>query len=172
MRFYQATHSFYCGVDLHARTMHVCVVDAEGRTQEHVNLPCDPGRFRKLIAPNRERLVVSCECLFAWHWLADLCRTEGFLFVLGHALDMRAIHGGKAKNDKLDSEKIARLLRGGMLPQAYVSPREMRATRDLLRRRMKLVRLRGQPLPDMKDRRPVASLTISFNLPSRDPKRN
>ncbi len=144
MRFYQQTHSFYCGVDLHARTMHVCVVDAEGRTREHVNLPCDPGRFLKLIAPYREGLVVSCECLFAWYGLADLCRAEGITFVLGHALYMRAIHGGKAKNDKIDSEKIARLLRGGMLPQAYVYPREMRATRDLLRRRMKLVRLRGQ----------------------------
>ena len=146
MRFYQATHSFYCGVDLHARTMHVCVVDAEGRTQEHVNLPCDPGRFLKLVEPCRERLVVSCECLFAWYWLADLCREQGITFVLGHALYMRAIHGGKAKNDKIDSEKIARLLRGGMLPQAYVYPREMRATRDLLRRRMKLVRLRGQAI--------------------------
>ena len=146
MRFYQATHSFYCGVDLHARTMHVCMVDADGRTQEHVNLPCDPGRFLKLIAPYREQLVVSCECLFSWYWLADLCRAEGITFVLGHALYMRAIHGGKTKNDKIDSEKIARLLRGGMLPQAYVYPQEMRATRDLLRRRMRLVRLRGQAL--------------------------
>ena len=146
MRFYQATHSFYCGVDLHARTMHVCVVDADGRTQEHVNLPCDPGRFLKLIEPYREQLVVSCECLFSWYWLADLCRAENICFVLGHALYMRAIHGGKTKNDKIDSEKIARLLRGGMLPQAYVYPKEMRATRDLLRRRMRLVRLRGQAL--------------------------
>jgi len=146
MRFYQATHSFYCGVDLHARTMHVCVVDAQGRTQEHVNLPCEPGRFLKVIEPYREQLVVSCECLFAWYWLADLCREEGITFVLGHALYMKAIHGGKAKSDKIDSEKIARMLRGGMLPQAYVYPREMRATRDLLRRRMKLVRLRGQAI--------------------------
>ncbi len=120
--------------------MHVCVVDAEGRTQEHVNLPCDPGRFLKLIAPYRERLVVCCECLFAWYWLADLCREEGISFVLWHALYMKAIHGGKVKSDKIDSEKIARMLRGGMLPQAYVYPKEMRGTRDLLRRRMKLVR--------------------------------
>jgi transposase len=48
---------------------------------------------------------------------------------------MRAIHGGKAKNDKMDAHKIAILLRGGMIPMAYVYPREMRATRDLLRRR-------------------------------------
>ena len=47
---------------------------------------------------------------------------------------MKAIHGGKAKNDQIDSQKIAALLRGGMLPQAYVYPAPMRATRDLLRR--------------------------------------
>ena len=100
----------------------------------------------KVIAPYRGQLVVSCECLFAWYWLADLCREEGIAFVLGHALYMKAIHGGKTKSDKIDSEKIARLLRGGMLPQAYVYPKEMRATRDLLRRRMWLVRQRGQAL--------------------------
>jgi hypothetical protein len=49
---------------------------------------------------------------------------------------MKAIHGGKANNDKLDAHKMAVLLRGGMLPQAYVYPAAMRATRDLLRRRM------------------------------------
>jgi len=56
---------------------------------------------------------------------------------------MKAIHGGKAKNDKIDAQKIAVLLRGGMLPQAYVYPAEMRATRDLLRRRMPLMRTRA-----------------------------
>ena len=64
--------------------------------------------------------------------------------MLGHALAMKAIHGGKAKNDKLDSHKIAGLWRGGMLPQAYVYPPRMRDTRDLLRRRLHLVRKRGQ----------------------------
>jgi DNA-directed RNA polymerase specialized sigma24 family protein len=53
---------------------------------------------------------------------------------------MKAIHGGKAKNDKIDAHKIAVLLRGGMLPQAYVYPPEMRATGDLLRRRCHLMR--------------------------------
>jgi len=56
---------------------------------------------------------------------------------------MKAIQGGKAKNDKIDAHKIAVLLRGGMLPQAYVYPAEMRATRDLLRRRCPLVRKRA-----------------------------
>ena len=53
---------------------------------------------------------------------------EGIEFVLGHALFMKAVHGGKAKNDKIDSHKIAVLLRGGSFPLAYVYPPEMRAT--------------------------------------------
>jgi transposase len=59
---------------------------------------------------------------------------------------MKAIHGGKAKNDALDAETIARLLRGGNLPQAYVYPKGMRETRDLLRRRTFLVRRRAELL--------------------------
>ena len=79
-------------------------------------------------------------------WLAELCAHEGILFVLDQALSMQAIHGGKAKHDTIDSQKIAALLRGGMLPQAYVSPAAMRATRDLLRRRMHLARKRAELL--------------------------
>ena len=54
--------------------------------------------------------------MFSWYWVADLCRELGITFVLGHALYMKAIHGGKVKNDRVDSKKIASLLRSGMLP--------------------------------------------------------
>jgi transposase len=95
------------------------------------------------VAPYRDGLVVAVECLFTWYWLADLCADQGIPFVLGHALYMKAIHGGKAKNDKIDSQKMAALLRGGMLPQTYVYPAAMRATRDLWRRRTQLMRKRA-----------------------------
>jgi len=146
MRFYTRQHRHTCGVDLHARTMYVCVLDAEGEVVLHQNLPATPAAFLRALAPFRDDLVVACECIYTWYWLADLCAREGIAFVLGHALFMKAIHGGKAKNDRIDSLKIARLLRGGMLPQAYVYPAGMRATRDLLRRRLHLVRKRGQLL--------------------------
>ena len=58
----------------------------------------------------------------------------------------KAIHGGKAKNDTIDSQKIAVLLRGGILPQASGYPAAMRATRDLLRRRTHLMRTRAELL--------------------------
>jgi transposase len=109
--------------------MYICVLDAEGQIRVHRNGPATPEHFLTTVAAYREDLVVAVECIFTWYWLADLCAREGIAFVLGHALYMKAIHGGKAKNDKIDAHKIAVLVRGGMLPMAYVYPREMRATR-------------------------------------------
>ena len=87
--------------------------------------------------------MIAVECLFTWDWLADLWAQEGMPFVLGHALSLKAIHGGKATNARLDAHKIALLLRGGRLPQASVYPAEMRATRALVRRRMHVMRQRA-----------------------------
>ena len=72
MRFYSQPHRFYCGVDLHARTMHVCILDQDGNVVCDRNLPCRPDAFLHAIAPFRDGLVVGVECMFAWYWLADL----------------------------------------------------------------------------------------------------
>ena len=56
--------------------------------------------------------------MVTWYGLADLCQQKGIAFGLGPALSMKAIHGGKAKNDKIDAHKIVVLVRGGMCPQA------------------------------------------------------
>jgi transposase len=145
MRFYTGQHRYYCGIDLHARTMYLCIVDREsGKAVLQRNLRCEPEFFLRAIEPYRADLIVGAECIFCWYWLADLCTQEDIPFVLGHALYMKAIHGGKAKNDKIDAQKIAVLLRGGAFPVAYVYPRGMRATRDLLRRRLLFVRRRSE----------------------------
>jgi hypothetical protein len=72
---------------------------------------------------------------------------------------MKAIHGGKAKNDQIDSQKIAALRRGGMLPQADVDPAERRATRDRLRRRTHLMHKRSELLSH------VQHTNSPYNLP-------
>jgi len=143
MRFYTKNHQYYCGIDLHAMTMYVCILNSAGEILVHRNIRTDQTHFLALIEPYRDNLVVSVECIFTWYWIADVCAREHIAFVLGHALYMKAIHGGKVKNDKLDSHKIALLLKGSMLPQAYVYPAVMRATRDLLRRRLHLARQRA-----------------------------
>jgi transposase len=159
MRFYTNQHPFYCGIDLHARTMYVCILSQDGEVGLHRNMPARPDALLKAIAPHREGIVIAVECIFTWSWLADLCAQEGLPFVLGHALYMKALHGGQANNDKIDSQKIAVLLRGGLLPQAYVYPAEMRATRDLLRRRLHLTRQRAALLAH------IQNTHSQYNLP-------
>jgi transposase len=139
--------------------MYLCVLNQDGEMLVHRNMPAGPEPFLKAIAPYRTALVVCVEGLFTWYWLADLCAREGIPFVLGQALYMKAIHGGKAKNDNIDAQKMAVLLRGGMLPQAYVSPAEMRATRDLLRRRIHLRRKRAELLTH------VQQTNSQYNVP-------
>jgi transposase len=140
--------------------MYVCILDQAGETLLHRNMPASPEALLKAIAPYRDQIVIAAECMFTWYWLADFCAEHRIPFVLGHALYMKAIHGGKAKNDKIDAHKIAVLLRGGMLPQAYVYPAEMRATRDLLRRRTHLARKRGELLAH------VQNTNSQYNLPA------
>jgi transposase len=159
MNFYTQQHKPYCGIDLHARALYVCILDQSGTKLVHKNLPTTPEAFLRLSTPYREALVVAVECIFSWYWLADLCQQEGITFVLGHALSMKAIHGGKAKNDKIEAHKMAVLLRGGRIPQASVYPAERRATRDLLRRRCPLVQKRAALLAHSQH------TTSQYNLP-------
>ena len=100
----------------------------------------------------------------SWYWLADLCERERLPFVLGHALAMKAIHGGTAKNDRLDARKIAGLLKGGFFPMAHVYPKAKRETRDLLRRRSFFVRQRAQLIAH------VQNTNAQYNLPPFDKK--
>ncbi len=132
MRFYNQQHDYYCWIDLHAR----------------------------ILAPFQDQIVVGVECMHCWYWISDLCLDYAFDFVLGHALYMKAIHGGKTKNDRIDSYKIASLLRGGNFPLANVYPKAMQATRDLLRRRTKIMRHGA-------DLKPYFSNTFSqYNYPA------
>src|SRR5437667_8568141 len=106
MRFYTKQHPLYCGIDLHARTMDVCILSQDGEIVLHQNMPASPDALLKAIAPSRDNMVIAVEWIFPWYWLADLWVQEGLPCVLGHALSRKAIHGGKANNDTIDSQTI------------------------------------------------------------------
>lgn len=144
MRFYTNLHPYYCGIDLHARSLYVCIIDDQGETIVHKEIKANPLALFKLLEPYIGNIIVGVECMHCWYWVADWCEDNHVDFILGHALYMKAIHGGKAKNDKIDSFKIAKLLRGGNFPIAYHYPKSMRATRDLMRRRMHITRHSAQ----------------------------
>jgi len=160
MRFYNQQHKYYCGIDLHARKMYVCILDQKGKTHVHQNIKTDPELLFEMIFPYIDDIVIGVECVFCWYWVADLCSEHKVTFVLGHALYMKAIHGGKTKNDKIDSYKIAALLKGGNFSIAYPYPAKMRATRDLLRRRMYITRRCGELVAH------IQNTNTQYNLPA------
>jgi hypothetical protein len=50
MRFYTQQHRFYCGIDLHARTMYLCILNRDGEILVHRNMPAGP---EPLLEPSR-----------------------------------------------------------------------------------------------------------------------
>jgi transposase len=147
MKYYTSTTQFNCGIDLHARQMYVCVMDRDGKKLVHTNIKNnDFAYFLKLVAPYRHDLTVCAECMFGWYWLADACQAANIHFVLAHALYLKAIHGGKNKNDRIDSEKITHLLRTNLIPPGYVYPAAKRPLRALLRQRLLYVWNRSELL--------------------------
>ncbi|MFA4917455.1 MAG: transposase [Syntrophales bacterium] len=160
MRFYNKQHGYYCGIDLHARKMYVCIIDQKGKVLVHQNIKTDQEMLLELISPYLSDVVVGVECVFCWYWISDLCNEHNIPFILGHALYMKAIHGGKTKNDKIDSYKIATLIKGGNFPVAYPYPAKTRATRDLLRRRMYISRRCSELVAH------IQNTNTQYNLPA------
>lgn len=153
MTFYTTQHPYYCGIDLHAHSLYVCILDTNGDTILQREIKALPEPLLDLLAPYIGNIVVGVECMHCWYWVSNFCAEHGIDFILGHALYM------KAKNDRIDSYKIAHLIRGGNFPLAYVYPPEMRAARDLLRRRTRIVRHGA----DLKAH--VKNTTSQYNLP-------
>ena len=144
MNFYNSTHPYYCGIDLHARILYVCIIDNNGQTIVHKEISADANKLHNLLEPYIGNIVVGVECMHCWYWVSDFCDDIGVDFILGHALYMtnssrmnlnRAadpkgkIHGDKAKNDKIDFYKITKLILSGNFPLAYTYPKEMSLTR-------------------------------------------
>ena len=97
MRFSTQQHRCYCGIDIHARTLALCVLDEAARA----TVAASPQAVLEALVPYHDGLAVASECMFACYWLANLCEDQAIPFVPGHALYLKAIHGGKSKNDKL-----------------------------------------------------------------------
>ena len=98
MKFYTTLQQYYCGIDLHARILYVCILNQQGDKLVHQKIGADPLALLQLLEPYIGNVVVGVECMHCWYWVSDFCQTHEINFVLGHALYMKAIHGGKAKN--------------------------------------------------------------------------
>jgi transposase len=119
-------------------------MDKSGKIFYHRNMRNDFEIFKRTMEPYLPSMAVGVESSAYYYWLCDACHQEGIEFYLGHALYMKAVSGKKKKNDRIDSKTVTDLMRGNLFPLAYAYPKEMRATRDLLRRRHRFVSLRAE----------------------------
>ena len=57
MRFYNRQHRHYCGIDLHVKTMYICILDAGGQVLLHRNVKSTPEALLETMAPYRDDRV-------------------------------------------------------------------------------------------------------------------
>ena len=133
--------SLYCGIDLHANNSVIAVLDEQDKVLLERRLPNELSQILEVLVPYRSELA-GCvvESTYNWYWLVDGLMDAGLVVHLAHTAAVPQYAGIKYTNDQSDARHLAHLLRLGILPKGYILPREERAVRDLLRRRLLLVR--------------------------------
>lgn len=135
--------TLYCGIDLHSNNSQVSVIDETDRLVNEKRLPNDLGLITGFLEPYQDELSgVVVESTYNWYWLVDGLMETGFPVHLANTLAIQQYSGIKYTNDATDARYLAHLLRLGILPTGYIYPKAMRAIRDLLRRRLLLVKQR------------------------------
>ena len=152
----------YIGIDLHKAKSFVTRMDGRGRVREQVELAHATGALKDYLERLPADSRIAVEATGNWMWLYEWIEERHPRLVLAHPLKTKAIASARIKTDKIDATTLAHLLRADLVPAAYIPPRAVRDTRELLRYRASLVRLRRE--------KGVGSLSfvITFPLVSRE----
>jgi len=153
--------SHYCGIDLHSNNHFVVVIDADDKRVLEKRLNNDLSLTLEVLSPYRESLQgIAVESTFNWYWLVDGLQERGYDVRLVNTLAVKQYDGLKYSDDRHDAFHLAHLMRLGILPTGYVYPKAQRAVRDLLRRRLFLVRAAMPALVRRSSEERVLSLSL------------
>jgi transposase len=134
---------FYAGIDLHSNNNHVVVIDEQDQVVHRRKLSNEAGPVLETLRPFAKQLEgVVVESTYNWYWLVDSLQEVGYRVHLANTAAIQSYAGQKQTNDWSDAQWLAHLLRLGLLREGYIYPKEQRGVRDLLRKRMQLVRQR------------------------------
>ncbi len=134
--------SVYVGIDVHRKRSQLAVIGTKGEVLVNRNVPNGVEPILKVIGGLPPGTPAAFEAAFGTGWLVELLEGYGFEPHLVHPLQCKAIASARLKNDKVDAEILAQLLRADLLPEAWIAPPAVRQLRALLRHRVQLVRLR------------------------------
>jgi transposase len=131
------------GIDLHSNNALCGLMDESGRRLLHKQLPCDLAAILQLLKPYKKRIAtIAVESTYNWYWLVDGLQDHGYHVVLANPARMQPYSGKKHTDDVSDAYFLTELLRLNLLPTGHLYERKVRPVRDLLRRRLLLVRQR------------------------------
>jgi transposase len=133
----------YSGIDLHSSNNYIGIIDENDKRIYKRKLPNELKAILGIMEPFKEDIVgVAVESTYNWYWLVDGLMAHGYKVHLANPSAIKQYEGLKHIDDQWDSFWLAHLLRLGILPQGYIYPKEQRPIRDLLRKRLQLVRHR------------------------------
>ena len=127
--------SMYVGMDVHRKRSQVAILDQAGDVQRNRNLPNDPAELSTILGALPAGTPVAFEAAYGWGWLVDLLDDLELEPHLVHPSRCKAIASARLKNDKVDAETLAQLLRADLLPAAWIAPQHVGDLRALLRHR-------------------------------------
>ncbi len=144
--------NYYVGIDLHSNNSYLAIINEKGEVKFKGKPANDVGVILKALKTFERNFIVGIvvESTFNWYWLVDALQEAGYKVHLANPSEMEQYTGLKHTDDKSDAIWLAEMLRLKILPTGYIYPREERALRDLLRKRMLLVRHRTSLLISLK----------------------
>ena len=132
----------HVGVDLDKHNSQIAVLTDDGEIVQQ-RLANEATLLEKFFAQLPRQTPVAIEASGTWWWLVDLLEQLGHRPVLSNPKQTKAIAAARLKNDRVDAERLALLLRGDLLPTVWIPPAALREARELVRHRIQLVWLRG-----------------------------
>ncbi len=131
----------YCGIDLHSDNSFVVVIDETEKILYKKRLVNNLELILQVLLPHKESIQgIVVESTYNWYWLVDGLQLAGYSVHLANTAAIQPYSGLKHTDDKDDALWLAKLLKLGLLQEGYIYPKETRGLRELLRKRMMLVR--------------------------------
>jgi transposase len=156
----------YGGIDLHSNNSYLGIVNEENRVMYRERHKNELPLILSALAPYKSELkAVAVESTFNWYWLVDGLLDAGYPVHLANPAAMKEYKGLKHKDDKKSALWLANLLRLKILPEGYIYPKEERPVRDLLRKRLHLVRHRTSHILSIKN---ILSRNLGSTIKSDD----
>ena len=135
---------YYVGLDVHAKRSSMCILDGHGKTIKQCEVRGNWNKLLEVVATLPQRpMTVGYEASCGYGYLHGRLSQLAQRVVVGHPGQMRLIFKSKRKHDRIDGQKIAKLLYLDAMPQVHVPDVNVREWRALINYRRKLVERRA-----------------------------